>query len=228
MNVPAQMDVGETWTYTISYTTTQADVDAGSDLINAVSARTDETGLPQSSTAVTGVSRTPSFDLTKTRDVATLSAPGVITYTVTATNTGNTTLSGIGLLDQLTQGGVARSFSAGPLVMGDTNGDGALDVGETWVYTASFAVTQAEIDDGGVIRNSVSFDSAETPSQSDVVETSVTQSPTLDLTKTIAAGEPSAFSAVGETIDFTFTLTNTGNTTLPAPVAARLIIQNRS
>ena len=32
---------------------------------------------------------------------------------------------------------------------GDTDGDGRLDVGETWSYTGSYTVTQADLDGEG-------------------------------------------------------------------------------
>ena len=42
------------------------------------------------------------------------------------------------------------------------NNDNLLEVGETWRYTASHAVTQAEIDAGGNIVNTATADSDQT------------------------------------------------------------------
>ena len=60
----------------------------------------------------------------------------------TVTNTGNVTLTGITVSDPN-----CTSAISGPT--GDTNGDGQLQVTETWVYTCSHTVTQAEIDTNG-------------------------------------------------------------------------------
>ncbi len=58
----------------------------------------------------------------------------MIDYTVTVVNTGNQTLTGVSVSDPLLPG------LSGPTESGTVNG--SLDVGETWVYTGSYAVTQ--------------------------------------------------------------------------------------
>ena len=46
--------------------------------------------------------------------------------------------------------GVIRPLSVAPTYSsGDSNSDGTLDVGETWIYLASVQLTQAIIDAGG-------------------------------------------------------------------------------
>ena len=47
-------------------------------------------------------------------------------------------------------------------VSGDTNADSKLDVDETWIYTGTYAVTQADIDAGSVY-NLATADSKESP-----------------------------------------------------------------
>src|SRR5204862_949892 len=42
-------------------------------------------------------------------------------------------------------------------VSGDTDGDGKLDLTETWVYAAHHTVTQAEIDNGGVVNPALAY-----------------------------------------------------------------------
>ena len=71
------------------------------------------------------------------------------------TNTGNVTLSGITVSDPNCACGDQRMRS------GDTNTDGKLQTTETWTYTCSHTVTQAEIDADGDLANTVTADSTE-------------------------------------------------------------------
>jgi uncharacterized repeat protein (TIGR01451 family) len=63
----------------------------------------------------------------------------VISYTIGVQNTGNQTLTGVTVSDP---------FISNLTRIADTTGDNDndLEVGETWAYTASHTVTQAEID----------------------------------------------------------------------------------
>ncbi|TXD71076.1 DUF7507 domain-containing protein, partial [Aequorivita antarctica] len=65
-----------------------------------------------------------------------------ISYTFTVTNEGNVSLSNVSVTD------IMIATITGPT--GDTDGDGELDVTETWIYTGTYAVTQADIDAGQV------------------------------------------------------------------------------
>ncbi|MCL4201928.1 MAG: hypothetical protein KJ000_05495, partial [Pirellulaceae bacterium] len=71
-------------------------------------------------------------------------AEETITYTFEVTNTGNVTLTNLSLSDSLLAEGDLEYVS------GDSDEDGDLDVGETWVFTASYTLTQADIDAGQV------------------------------------------------------------------------------
>ena len=63
-------------------------------------------------------------------------------------DTGNAAIAGVVVTDDnLTPGTPADDFNPA-LTGGDTDIDGLLDVGETWTYTASHQVTQAELDAG--------------------------------------------------------------------------------
>ena len=68
-----------------------------------------------------------------------------IDYTFTVTNQGNIGLSVISVTDPL------PNISTITYVSGDTDGDSELDVTETWIYTASYAITQDDIDAGEVV-----------------------------------------------------------------------------
>ena len=94
-NLDGQLSAGETWLYTASHTVTQNDLDSngnGNGIIsNTVTADSTQTA-PVSATASVAVDQRPDVTLTKTPDVSSVDAAGdVITYTITAQNTGNVT-----------------------------------------------------------------------------------------------------------------------------------------
>ena len=70
----------------------------------------------------------------------------MINYTITVTNTGNTTLTGVVVTDDNLTPGVPGDDFNPAFSGGDADNDGSLEVGETWTYTAAHTVTQAEID----------------------------------------------------------------------------------
>ena len=108
-------------TFTGSYTITQADLDAGA-VVNAASV----TGTPPTGPPVTDEdeetvpgTQDPAITLVKTAEPGSFDAVGdEITYTFTATNTGDVTLSDV-VVEDLLPGGVATQALAGtPVAMG--------------------------------------------------------------------------------------------------------------
>ena len=71
--------------------------------------------------------------------------PGdVMTFTITVKNDGNVTLHDVKVTD-------AKCDAPGPAyISGDTNSNNKLDVGETWTFRCTRAITQADIDAGKV------------------------------------------------------------------------------
>ena len=67
--------------------------------------------------------------------------------------------------------------------VGDTDQDNLLDVGETWQYTASHAVTQAELDAGADIVNTATVTGTGATSDTDDATVPVAQSRTLHIEK---------------------------------------------
>ena len=63
-----------------------------------------------------------------------------IEYTITVANTGNVDLTGV-VVDDVFAGGAT-------LVSGDTNNNSILETTETWVYSADYMVTQADLNAG--------------------------------------------------------------------------------
>ena len=146
------LDVGETWTYSASYTVQQSDIDTNGggdgDIDNTATVVSTETG-PDTADASVPVAQTPALNITKvvndvdgdtTAPVAD-AAGDVVTYTISVANTGNQTLTGVTVTDTLDP---TVTF-----VSGDTDTDGNLDVGETWTYSASYTVQQSDIDTNG-------------------------------------------------------------------------------
>ncbi|MGI8981137.1 MAG: DUF7507 domain-containing protein, partial [Pirellulaceae bacterium] len=91
---------------------------------------------------------TPALNIVKNATVpgGTADAAGeVISYTITLQNTGNQTLTGVIVTDPYADPG---SIVRGPDAPGGNN-DNLLEVGETWTYTATHTITQAEIDSNG-------------------------------------------------------------------------------
>ena len=78
-------------------------------------------------------------------------AGDVIDYQIVVTNTGNISLNGVVVNDPLLEG-VNGALSAAVETGGTgINGDSILDVGETWTYTGSYTVQQADLDAGGTL-----------------------------------------------------------------------------
>ena len=124
---------------------TQADLDAGT-ITNVASAAATSPGGPvvaPDSEITSTAQQTPDLTVTKTVDEAEYDAPGdVLTYTVTVTNTGNITLTGVDVTD-VAPGPGAFDLDCGPL-------PAVLAPGDDLTCTATYEVTQADVDDGSV------------------------------------------------------------------------------
>src|SRR5262249_9695151 len=155
-NSNGALDVGETWTYSTSYTVTQADLDSkggGNSLLdNTATAKADQAG-PKDSSASVPLAYSP--DLSILKKVASITNPDgtdggttadqkgdVIKYTITVANTGNITLTNLVVTDKV-EGSVSTPVS---FVLSLRDALPILDVGETWTYSTSYTVTQADLD----------------------------------------------------------------------------------
>ena len=168
------------------YIVTQDDIDKGGVIKNIVTVGDKETERD------VDVEQNPGYTAVKTADKEKVTTAGeVITYTITVTNTGNTTLKDIPVVDDM----------AGINTKIDT-----IEVGKSASVTGTYTVTQADIDKGGKIHN-VATAGDKSPEKDVPVEqnSSYTAVKTADKEKVTAAGE---------IITYTITVTNTGNTTL--------------
>ena len=168
------------------YTVTQDDIDKGGVIKNIVTVGDKETERD------VDVEQNPGYTAVKTADKEKVTTAGeVITYTITVTNTGNTTLKDIPVVDDM----------AGINTKIDT-----IEVGKSASVTGTYTVKQSDIDKGGKIHN-VATVGDKSPEKDVPVEqnSSYTAVKTADKEKVTTAGE---------IITYTITVTNTGNTTL--------------
>ncbi|WP_426624234.1 DUF7507 domain-containing protein [Leifsonia sp. McL0607] len=210
---------GQAATATATYVLTQADVDAGSVVNSATATGTDPGGDPvtgDDTTTVT-VPPTPAISLVKTGGLA-AGATGVVgdmvDYTFTATNTGNVTLTGVTIADPLP--------GLSPLAFAWPGASGTLAPGQAATATATYVLTQADVDAGSVVNTATATGTdpgGDPVTGDDTTTVDITPAPGIALVKTggLAAG---ATGAAGDTVDYTFTATNTGNVTLTGVTVA--------
>ena len=230
-------------TCTATYVTTQADVDNG-DVFNGATAQGDppddcvrvgdrsagpdncgsEPVFSDPSYATVPAVQTAGISLDLSAAPSSYDAPGqTITYSSYVTNTGNVTLSGITVNDTDLPGLSAISCPQSSLAPAGSE-----------TCTATYVTTQADVDNGDVFNEATA--QGETPSEdcarvgdrsagpdgcgsepvisapSDVTVPAA-QSPAISLVK---SASPSSFSKPGQTITYSFAVTNTGNATLSA------------
>jgi len=137
----------------------------------------------------------------------------VISYTITVANAGNTDLTDVAVSDPSVSD-LAPVLSSG-FNVGDSNQDNILSLNETWQYTASYTVTQGNIDVLTAILNTVTATSDQTTPVSATASVAVEGGASVDLTKT---ADVSSVSAAGDVIHYTINVLNDGNVTLDNPV----------
>lgn len=131
-----------------------------------------------------------------------------VTYSLVVTNTGNVALTDVSVSD-------TQTSPAGALTSGPTCPQSTLAAGASETCTATYTVTQADIDNGSINDSATATGMPPTgpavgsvPSPATVA---VTQSPALTVKKT---SNLSMITTVGQVVTFTFAVTNTGNVTL--------------
>ena len=197
---------GASTTCTATYVVTQADIDNGSIKDTATAGATTPASVPYTSppsSATVTVSSLPGLSVAKTSSTPNFSAVGdVITYSFLVTNTGNVTLHNDLINDQL------------PGISPPSCPTSTLAPGASTTCSATYTVTQADLDAGSVFNSAtVTGDTPQgdqiTSLESDVTVPAV-QSGALLLAK---SASPTTFSSVGTTITYSFHVTNTGNVT---------------
>jgi LPXTG-site transpeptidase (sortase) family protein len=217
---PDPLDMPGNSTLTITYQAQTTDVPAEFNINEGVATGTygsDTFSASDTATVIAIPGQYPSFTIAKDADVASVDAAGdVITYTVTLTNTGNVTLTGVSATDPLLADLDCDGVAGVPYV----NTGLTIAVGGSLTCTGTYTVTQADIDTNGGgdgdIDNTVMGDTDQTTSQTASEAVTITQTPELTLVKSIVSGDP--YSAVGGTIGYQYVVTNTGNVSLTGPV----------
>ncbi len=205
-----------------TYTVTQTDVDAGEVLNTATSHGTPPGGTtpidsePDDAVVPTELP-TPQIAVVKHAQLATdangnaLANPGdQVTYTFTVTNAGNVTLHTVSVTDPKAGATTCAATTLAP------------HASTACTATATYTVTQADVDHGSVDNTATAHGtpptgSAVTATDSATVPTPI-RNPRLLLEKSATlndiAGGTDGFADVGETIDYTFRVLNIGNVTI--------------
>ena len=123
-----------------------------------------------------------------------------LSYEASARNSGNVPLSNVTVSDERA-GGAAKVCAT-------------LGIGESCEWSGSYQVTQADVD-AGKVENTVTATADEVTDQQANQSTTVAQKRELTLVKTAQAA---SFGAVGESIDYTYEVSNSGTVTLAGTV----------
>ncbi|MDN4597886.1 DUF7507 domain-containing protein [Leifsonia virtsii] len=203
---------------TITYSAKVRNPDPGDHrMINTVVSPTIGSNCASGSSDADCTANVPVSDLTvtKTADSASVQSPArvgdVITYDFTAHNTGQTTLDGVTIADA--HPGLGALVYTWP----SPANAGRLLPGQTVTATATYALTQADID-AGLVQNTATA-TGNPPTGPPVttppsgVQVPLDQGPELSLTKSANSLGVADPAAVGNTIEYTFVATNTGKAT---------------
>jgi len=168
---------------------------------------------PVTSDHVVPVAPAPGYAITKATTSTPTAEGQTLDYTFTLENTGNVTIADIV---------VADAKCATPIVLDSETGSIAdiLEVGETQVWSCtSIPVTQAEVDAGEIVNTVTAIG---TPAGGALAEIGddlivpVAAVPSWEMVKATSSVPANA----GDTLDYTFTVVNTGNVTIADVVVA--------
>ena len=191
---------------------------------------------------MTGVTPEPGIEAIKTITSTGVALNDIVSFVIEVRNTGNVTLSGIGLSDTLTRAdGTVLALASGPSFASATLGSpfGTLLPDEVATYNASYVLTQEDIDAGGIANTAtvsgtpptgapvedISDDDDPANGDDNPTVLVIPANPSLDMVKALenvvkADGSTAAsFDTVGDRLDYLFTVRNTGNVTITDPVS---------
>jgi uncharacterized repeat protein (TIGR01451 family) len=198
----AELQPGNSQSFTTTYLITQEDLDNGNvtNIARAEGKDPDDNLISDEDSETITAEQSPALLVSKTATPQTYNQAGdVITYSIIVTNTGNVTLTDISVVDDLT---------------GDSWLIASLEPGEADSFSTSYVITITDMDAGRVL-NTVRA-TGKDPDDQDVMaeddeEVTAVQEPALALSK---SASPASYSSVGEEITYTLTVTNNGNVTI--------------
>jgi len=222
---------GDSITFSAVYTLTQADINTGniSNTASATGTPPIATGLgtpSAESSVIFPIMPEPSFTLEKSTPVTLNVGPGPITYTYVVENTGNVSINNITITDVHDGNGTAPVPSNstittnGNSLSADAVSDESIDVlapGDVAEFTATYIITQEDIDIGNDINNDATANgtpegtAALIPAEDSETVDLVNPNPLLSINKT--ANDITDVIA-GQTITYTYVVTNEGNITM--------------
>ncbi|HEY9292050.1 MAG TPA: hypothetical protein VIP98_12285 [Microlunatus sp.] len=204
---------GDQVSCTAGYTVTQDDVDAGQILNTAVAEGTPPTTErpihSDPSNAEITAARHPQLALDKSADQLTVDGVGQqLTYSFAVTNTGNVTLNKITIED--------TQFSGSGTLSDPTCPDTKLAPGEQTTCTATYQVTEDDLDAGKIINTALAHGTP--PGGGDRVSSNPDSVAVLHASEPGIALEATASTdtvdSAGQVITYTVTVANIGNTAL--------------
>jgi uncharacterized repeat protein (TIGR01451 family) len=201
---------GDSVICTASYTVTSADVLTAGVTNSATASGTPSSGtVPVSPVASFTVPAAQAPALTIVKSVSPTTATAVndsVAYRFAVTNLGNVNLSGATIDETAFSGSGAAPVASCP--------PGTIVPGQTVICTATYVLTQADVDLGSVGNTATGSalpangPAVTSPPSSALV--TIAANPALTLVK---SADHTTISGVGQTINYAFTVTNTGNVT---------------
>ncbi|MDQ0647260.1 putative repeat protein (TIGR01451 family) [Microbacterium natoriense] len=211
------LEPGQTAAATATYTLKQSDIDAGRITNTALATAKSVAGTPIASEPASTdlvLEQAAVLSLTKEADVSSVASPARpgdnIEYAFVIENTGNVSISGSWIQDEL------PNLSEVSITWPDA--EGHLLPGQTASGSATYSITQEDIDEGSVQNKALAHgtdpNGGDVVSDEAVAKTKLDSVPLLRLSKTADASALQSPTQIGDEIHYEITATNTGTQTL--------------
>ncbi|WP_219950013.1 DUF11 domain-containing protein [Salinibacterium sp. M195] len=210
---PTTLMPGAQMICTATYTPVQGDVDGASLSNTATSSGVAAASGPVSSppqTVTLPAVQDPSLSMAKSAGPGGFTAANqLVTYSFLITNTGNVTLNSIAVREGTFSGTGAMSTPSCPA------GASSIAPGEQITCTATYTLTQDDVDSGGLENSATAAGSSPAGptivSAPDEANFRIASAPSLSVDKSATSGP---LTRIGQEVTYSFLLTNTGNVTL--------------